>query len=105
MYRPVRSQGGRLFVVHEPNLKCTIVIMHRRRASVNNLHFDLFSRTVSLILIKLGRDGVLMVPYKNCFRSDPPRVGLSMSSRGSFFDKLLQTESSKASETIRMHCS
>ena len=39
--------------------------------------FNFFSRTAGWILMKLGRDEVLMVPYKCVvvFRPDPPRGG------------------------------
>ena len=52
-------------------LKWAIVIAHRpssvcRRPSVNFHIFDFFSRTAWWILMKLGRDEVLMVPYKCC---------------------------------------
>ena len=57
-------------------LMWAIVIAHRpssvrpsssvRRPSVNFYIFNFFSRTASWILMKLGRDEVLMVPYKCC---------------------------------------
>ena len=41
----------------------------RRRNSVNFHIFNFFSRTAGWILMKLGRDEVLMVPYKCCCSS------------------------------------
>ena len=63
------------FLAHlSRRLKWAIVIVHRpssvRMASVRpsvNFHiFNFFSRTSWWILMKLGRDEVLMVPYKCC---------------------------------------
>ena len=60
-----------LWLAHlSQRLKWAIVIAHRpsivRRPSVNFYIFNFFSRTAWWILIKLGRDEVLMVPYKCC---------------------------------------
>ena len=65
------------FLAHlSQRLKWAIVIAHRpssvrpsssvRRPSVNFHIFNFFSRTAWWILMKLGRDEVLMVPYKCC---------------------------------------
>ena len=67
-----------------------------RPSSVNFHIFDFFSRTAGWILMKLGRDEVLMVPYKCCCfsaRSPQGRIqggakighGGSPSSRNFFF--------------------
>ena len=60
----------------------------RRRPSVNFSHFDFFSRTAWWILMKLGRDEVLMVSYKCCCfsaRSAQGRIqgGAKIGHRGS----------------------
>ena len=46
-----------------------------RRPSVNFHIFNFFSRTAWWILMKLGRDEVLMVPYKCCCFSDRSTQG------------------------------
>ena len=67
-----------VFLAHlSRRLKWAIVIAHRpssvrpssvvcRPSSVNFHIFNFFSRTAWWILMKLGRDEVLMVPYKCC---------------------------------------
>ena len=68
-----------MFLAHlSQRLKWAIVIAHRpssvrpsssvvvRPSSVNFHIFNFFSRTAWWILMKLGRDEVLMVPYKCC---------------------------------------
>ena len=98
-------------------LKWAIVIAHRpsfvrpsasvRPSSVNFLIFNFFSRTTWWILMKLGRDEVLMVPYKCCCfsaRSAQGRIqgGANIGHGG----PLLQETSSsdrKATATNRMH--
>ena len=77
------------------------------RPSVNFYIFYFFSRTAWWILMKLGRDEVLMVPYKCCCfsaRSAQGRIqgGAKIGHRG----PLLQESSSsdrKATATNRMH--
>ena len=68
-------QKVRAFLAHlSQRLKWAIVIVHRPssvcpsvvRPSVNFHIFNFFSRTAQWILMKLGRDEVLMVPYKCC---------------------------------------
>ena len=72
-----------VFLAHlSQRLKWAIVIAHRPssvrpsvrpssvRPSVNFHIFNFFSRTAWWILMKLGRDEVLMVPYKCCCFSD-----------------------------------
>ena len=86
-------------------LEWAIVIAHR--PSVNFHIFDFFSRTTWWILMKLGRDEVLMVPYKCCcfsVRSAQGRIqgGAKICHGG----PLLQETSSsdqKATATNRMH--
>ena len=99
------------FLAHlSQRLKWAIVIAHRpssvrpssvcpsvvRRPSVNFYIFNFFSRTAWWILMKLGKDEVLMVPYKCCCfsaRSAQGRIqggakighGGSPSSRNFFF--------------------
>ena len=55
------------------------IVIARCLSSVRPLTFhifDFFSRTAWWILMKLGRDEILMVPYKCCyFRPDLPRGG------------------------------
>ena len=78
------------FLAHlSQRLKWAIVIAHRpssvrpssvrpsvvRRPSVNFHIFNFFSRTAWWILMKLGRDEVLMVPYKCCCFSDRSAQG------------------------------
>ena len=90
-----------LFLAHlSRRLEWAIVIAHRpssvRPSSVNFHIFNFFSRTAWWILMKLGRDEVLMVPYKCCCfsaRSPQGRIqggakighGGSPSSRNFFF--------------------
>ena len=61
------------FLAHlSQRLKWDIVIVHRPssvRPSVHFHIFNFFSRTAWWILMKLGRDEVLMVPYKCCYTS------------------------------------
>ena len=81
------------FLAHlSQRLKWAIVIGHRpssvRRPSVNFHIFNFFSRTAWWILMKLGRDEVLMVPYKCCCfsaRSAQGRIqgGAKIGHRGS----------------------
>ena len=96
--------GGTVFLAHlSQRLKWAIVIAHcpssvrpsssvRRpsvvRPSVNFHIFNFFSRTAWWILMKLGRDEVLMVPYKCCCfsaRSAQGRIqgGAKIGQRGS----------------------
>ena len=83
------------------------VVIVVRRPSVNFHIFNFFSRTAWWILMKLGRDEVLMVPYKCCCfsaRSAQGRIkgGAKIGHRG----PLLQETSSsdrKATATNRMH--
>ena len=77
------------FLAHlSQRLKWAIVIAHRPssvrpssvrpsvvRPSVNFHIFNFFSRTPWWILMKLGRDEVLMVPYKCCCFSDRSAQG------------------------------
>ena len=78
------------FLAHlSQRLKWAIVIAHRpssvrpssvrpsvvRRPSVNFHIFNFFSRTAWWIVMKLGRDEVLMVPYKCCCFSDRSAQG------------------------------
>ena len=89
-----------LFLAHlSRRLEWAIVIAHRpssvrpsgvrRRPSSVNFHIlDFFSRTAWWILMKLGRDEVLMVPYKCCCfsaRSPQGRIqgGAKIGHRGS----------------------
>ena len=86
-------------------LEWAIVVVHRP-SSVNFHIFNFFSRTTWWILMKLGRNEVLMVPYKCCCfsaRSAQGRIqgGAKIGNRG----PLLQETSSdrKATATYRMH--
>ena len=100
----------RRFLAHlSQRLKWAIVIAHSpssvrpssvRRPSVNFHIFNFFSRTAWWILMKLGRDEVLMVPYKCCCfsaRSAPGQIrpgadpgrGKNRSKGVPFFKKLL----------------
>ena len=112
-----------LFLAHlSQRLKWAIVIAHRPssvrpsvrpssvvRPSVNFYIFNFFSRTAWWILMKLGRDEVLMVPYKCCCfsaRSAQGRIqgGAKIGHGGPF----LQESSSpdrKATATNQMHSS
>ena len=63
----LRGKMNSQFLAHlSQRLKWAIVIAHRPSVVVNFHIFDFFSRTAWCILMKLGRDEVLMVPYKCC---------------------------------------
>ena len=76
-----------------PSVVRPFVVVRRRpsvvvRLSVNFYIFNFFSRTARWILMKLGRDEVLMVPYKCCCfsaRSTQGRIqgGAKIGHRGS----------------------
>ena len=104
------------FLAHlSQRLKWAIVIAHRpssvrpssvRRPSVNFHIFNFFSRTAWWILMKLGRDEVLMVPYKCCCFSDrSPKGRIQGGAKIGHGGPLLQESSSsdrKATATNRM---
>ena len=76
------------------------------RPSVNFHNFNFFSRTAWWILMKLGRDEVLMVPYKCCCFSDRSAKGrIQGGAKIGHGGPLLQESSSsdrKATATNRM---
>ena len=78
-----------------------------RPSSVNFHIFDFFSRTAWWILMKLGRDEVLMVPYKCCcFSARSPQGQIQGRAKLGHRGPLLQETSSsdrKATATNRMH--
>ena len=83
------------------------VVCCPRSSSVNFHNFNFFSRTARWILMKLGRDEVLMVPYKCCCfsaRSAQGRIqgGAKIGHKGPF---LRETSSSdwKATPTNQMN--
>ena len=97
-----------IVIAHRPSsVRPSVVVVQRPSSSLNFHIFDFFSRTARWILIKLGRDEVLMVPYKCCCfsaRSDQgwiqggPKIGHE--------GPLLQETSSldrKATGTNQMH--
>ena len=78
------------------------------RPSVNFHIFNFFSRTTWWILMKLGRDEVLIVPYKCCCfsaRSLKGRTqgGAKIGHRGVPFFKKLPSSDWKATATNQMH--
>ena len=105
------------FLAHlSQRLKWAIVIAHRpssvrhpsvRRPSVNFHIFDFFSRTAWWILMKLGRDEVLMVPYKCCcFLARSAQGWIQGGAKIGHGGPLLQESSSsdrKATVTNRIH--
>ena len=113
---------GHSFLAHlSRRLKWAIVIAHRpssvrpsvcrRRpsssSSVNFHIFNFFSRTAWWILMKLGRNEVLMVPYKCCcFSARSPQGRIQGGAKIGHGGPLLQETSSsdrKATVTNRMH--
>ena len=104
-----------VFLAHlSRRLEWAIVIAHRpssvrpsvRPSSVNFHIFDFFSRTAWWILMKLGRDEVLMVPYKCCcFSARSPQGRIQGGAKLGHGGPLLQETSSdrKATATNRMH--
>ena len=99
-----RPSSVRPSSVRRPSVRRPSVV--RRPSSVNFHIFDFFSRTAWWILMKLGRDEVLMVPYKCCCfsaRSTQGRIqgGAKIGHGG----PLLQETSSdrKATATNQMH--
>ena len=77
-----------------------------RPSSINFHIFDFFSRTAWWILIKLGRDEVLVVPYKCCcFSARSPQGRIQGGAKLGHGGSLLQKTSSsdrKATATNRM---
>ena len=96
------------FLAHlSQRLKWAIVIAHHPRPSVNFHIFNFFYRTAWWILIKLGRDEVLMVPYKCCCfsaRSAQGRTqgGAKIGHRGSLLQESFSLDR-KATATNQMH--
>ena len=90
-------------------LKWAIVIACRPSPSINFHIFNFFSRTTWWILMKLGRDKVLMVPYKCCcFSARSPQGRIQGGAKIGHRAPLLQETSSsdrKATATNRMHSS
>ena len=88
-------------VVRRPSVRPSSV-----RPSVNFHIFNFFSRTAWWILMKLGRDEVLMVPYKCCCFSDRSAQGRIQGGAKLFTGGPLLPESSssdrKATATNRM---
>ena len=93
-------------------LECAIVIAHRpsvRLSSSVNFHiFDFFSRTAWWILMKLGRDEVLMVPYKCCCFSASSAQGRTQGGAkighgGPLLQECSFSSDRKATATNRMH--
>ena len=85
-------------------LKSSVVV--RRRPLIFHI-FDFFSRTAWWILMKLGRDEVLMVPYKCCCfsaRSTQGRIqGGAKIGQGGPLLKETSSSDRKATATNRMH--
>ena len=93
-------------------LKWAIVIAHRPSSfrpssSVNFQIFNFFSKIAWWILMKLGRDEVLMVPYKCCCfsaRSTQGRIkGWAKIGHGGLLFSETSSSDRKATTTNRMH--